>query len=75
MDNTILYRMSSGIAGAISRPQDLTVEPQTLDSTGICRAGLAGKFSAGKFVPIEAADTAAVVVRVSMFARTRQPRS
>ena len=65
MDNTILYRMSSGIAGAISRPQDLTVEPQTLDSTKAFAAyGLAGKFSAGKFVPIEAADTSAVVVGI-----------
>lgn len=65
MDNTILYRMSSGIAGAISRPQDLTVEPQTLDSTKAFTAyGLAGKISAGKFVPIEAADTAAVVVGI-----------
>lgn len=65
MDNTILYRMYSGIAGAISRPQDLTVEPQTLDSAKAFAAyGLAGKFSAGKFVPIEAADTAAVVVGI-----------
>lgn len=65
MDNTILYRMSSGIAGAISRPQDLTVEPQTLESAKAFAAyGLAGKFSAGKFVPIEAADTAAVVVGI-----------
>ena len=65
MDNTILYRMSSGIAGAISRPQDLTVESQTLDSAkAFASYGLAGKFSAGKFVPIEAADTAAVVVGI-----------
>lgn len=62
MDNTFLYRMPAGIAGAISRPQDLTVEPQTLDSAKVFAAyGLAGKFSAGKFVPVEAADTAAVV--------------
>jgi len=62
MDNTFLYRMPAGIAGAISRPQDLTVEPQTLDSAKAFAAyGLAGKFSAGKFVPIEADDTAAVV--------------
>ncbi len=27
MDNVFLYRMPVGIAGAISRPQDLTVEP------------------------------------------------
>ncbi|HKS34799.1 MAG TPA: hypothetical protein VJS14_13830 [Enterobacteriaceae bacterium] len=65
MDNTFLYRMPAGIAGAISRPQDLTVEPQTLDSAKAFAAyGLAGKFSAGKFVPIEAADTAAVVVGI-----------
>ncbi|EPQ1146735.1 hypothetical protein I5498_21815 [Citrobacter amalonaticus] len=65
MDNTFLYRMSAGIAGAISRPQDLTVEPQTLDSAKAFVAyGLAGKFSAGKFVPIEEADTAAVVVGI-----------
>ena len=65
MDNTFLYRMPAGIAGAISRPQDLTVEPQTLDSAKAFAAyGLAGKFSAGKFVPIEEADTAAVVVGI-----------
>lgn len=65
MDNTFLYRMPSGIAGAISRPQDLTVEPQTLDSAKAFPAyGLAGKFSAGKFVPIEAEDTAAVVTGI-----------
>lgn len=65
MDNTFLYRMPAGIAGAISRPQDLTVEPQTLDSAKAFAAyGLAGKLSAGKFVPIEAADTAAVVVGI-----------
>lgn len=65
MDNTFLYRMSAGIAGAISRPQDLTVEPQTLNSAkAFATYGLAGKFSAGKFVPIEAADTAAVVVGI-----------
>lgn len=65
MDNTFLYRMPAGIAGAISRPQDLTVEPQTLDSAKAFAAyGLAGKFSAGKFVPIEEADTAAVMVGI-----------
>lgn len=65
MDNTFLYRMPAGIAGAISRPQDLTVEPQTLDSAkAFATYGLAGKFSAGKFVPIEEADTAAVVVGI-----------
>lgn len=65
MDNTFLYRMPAGIAGAISRPQDLTVEPQHLDATKVFAAyGLAGKFSAGKFVPVEAGDTAAVMTGV-----------
>ena len=35
MSNALLYRMPVGIAGAISRPQDLTVEPVTLASTNI----------------------------------------
>ncbi|MDZ1263097.1 hypothetical protein WL070_29495, partial [Klebsiella pneumoniae] len=35
MGNTFLYRMPAGIAGAISRPQDLTVEPQLLDSSNL----------------------------------------
>jgi hypothetical protein len=48
MGNTFLYRMPAGIAGAISRPQDLTVEPQLLDSSNLFAAyGLGGKFSAG----------------------------
>jgi hypothetical protein len=44
MDNTFLYRMPAGIAGAISRPQDLTVEPQTAGQLQPFAAyGLAGK--------------------------------
>jgi len=68
MDNTILFRMPAGIAGAITRPQDLTVEPQMLDSAKVFPAyGLAGKISSGKFVPIEAAD--AVTVLAGIFVR------
>ncbi|WP_336818102.1 structural cement protein Gp24 [Cedecea sp. MMO-103] len=68
MGNTILYRMSAGIAGAISRSQDLTVEPQILDATKPFAAyGLGGKIVGGKFVPIEAAD--AVTVMVGIFVR------
>lgn len=68
MDNTLLYRMPAGIAGAISRPQDLTVEPQVLDSAKVFPAyGLAGKISAGKFVPIAAGD--AVTVLAGIFVR------
>ncbi len=63
MGNTFLYRMPAGIAGAISRPQDLTVEPQLLDSSNLFPAyGLGGKISSGKFVPIAASDTASGVV-------------
>ncbi len=55
MGNTFLYRMPAGISGAISRPQDLTVEPQLLDSSNLFPAyGLGGKISSGKFVPIAA---------------------
>lgn len=71
-----LKRMPAGIAGAISRPQDLTVEPVMLDSTNLFTAyGLAGKYSSGKFVPIVAADTAAVVagIFVRPYPTTSQP--
>lgn len=71
-----LKRMPAGIAGAISRPQDLTVEPVLLDSTNVFTAyGLAGKYSSGKFVPIVAADTAAVVAGIFIrpYPTTSQP--
>ncbi|EAA7538806.1 hypothetical protein ACFDWR_004906 [Salmonella enterica] len=68
MANTILYRMSSGIAGAVSRPQDLTVEPQVLDSTKPFAAyGVGGKIADGKFVPVEAGD--AVTLLAGIFVR------
>lgn len=65
MGNTILFRMSAGIAGAISRPHDLTVEPHVLDSTKPFPAyGLGGKITAGKFVPVEDGDTADVLAGI-----------
>lgn len=65
MSNTILYRMSSGIAGAVSRPQDLTVEPHILDATKPFPAyGLGGKIVGGKFVPVEAADPVTVLAGI-----------
>ncbi|GAB7197651.1 structural cement protein Gp24 [Dickeya oryzae] len=65
MANSFLYRMPAGIAGSISRPQDLTVETQLLDSTNLFSAyGLGGKISSGKFVPIAASDTAAVLAGI-----------
>lgn len=45
MNNVFLYRMPVGIAGAVSRPQDLTVEPVVLKSDNAFAAyGLAGKY-------------------------------
>lgn len=55
-----LYRMPVGIAGAISRPQDLTVEPVVLKSDNAFAAyGLAGKYDDdGFFVPLADGDQA-----------------
>jgi len=60
---SLLYRMPVGIAGAISRPQDLTTEPVILNSANTFSAyGLAGKDSAdGKFIPLAASDAATVI--------------
>lgn len=60
---SLLYRMPTGIAGAISRPQDLTTEPVILNSANTFSAyGLAGKDSAdGKFIPLAASDAATVI--------------
>jgi len=58
-----LYRMPVGIAGAISRPQDLTTEPVILNAANtFSQYGLAGKDSAdGKFIPLAASDAATVI--------------
>ncbi|MEI9692527.1 hypothetical protein V5074_05185 [Atlantibacter hermannii] len=60
---SLLYRMPVGIAGAISRPQDLTTEPVILNSANTFSAyGLAGKDSVdGKFIPLAASDAATVI--------------
>lgn len=60
MNNVFLYRMPVGIAGAVSRPQDLTVEPVVLKSGNAFAAyGLAGKYDDdGFFVPLADGDTA-----------------
>ncbi|VXD05822.1 conserved hypothetical protein [Enterobacterales bacterium 8AC] len=61
MGNTILLRMPVGIAGAISRPNDLTTEPVLLNSANAFPAyGLVGKRVGGLFVPLTAGDAAAV---------------
>lgn len=72
-----LYRMPVGIAGAISRPQDLTVEPVILKSANAFAAyGLAGKYDAdGFFVPLANGDTADKVkgIYVRPYPTTSQP--
>lgn len=72
-----LYRMPVGIAGAVSRPQDLTVEPVILKSSNAFPAyGLAGKYDAdGYFVPLADGDTADKVkgIYVRPYPTTSQP--
>lgn len=72
-----LYRMPVGIAGAISRPQDLTVEPVILKSDNAFAAyGLAGKYDAdGFFVPMAEGDTVDKVkgIYVRPYPTTSQP--
>ncbi|MFN1150353.1 hypothetical protein ACJ0RR_000641 [Serratia liquefaciens] len=69
--------MPVGIAGAISRPQDLTVEPVILKSSNAFPAyGLAGKYDAdGYFVPLADGDTADKVkgIYVRPYPTTSQP--
>ena len=62
-DNDVfLWRMPVGIAGSVTRPQVLTIEPVILDSTNLFSAyGLAGKYSAGKFVPLAGGETADLI--------------
>ncbi|MBN6415047.1 hypothetical protein JZL99_12950 [Escherichia coli] len=77
MNNVFLYRMPVGIAGAVSRPQDLTVEPVVLKSDNAFAAyGLAGKYDAdGFFVPLADGDTADKVkgIYVRPYPTTSQP--
>lgn len=62
MSNAILFRMPSGIPGDVSRPAQSTIETGLFDSTNPFSAyGLPGKIVNGKFVPLAASDTAAVV--------------
>lgn len=72
-----LYRMPVGIAGAISRPQDLTVEPVILKSAAAFPAyGLAGKLDTdGFFVPLVDGDTVDKVkgIYVRPYPTTSQP--
>lgn len=62
MGNAILYRMPSGVPGDISRRAQSVVEQVFLDPAKPFPAfGLPGKIAGGKFVPLEAGDTADVI--------------
>ncbi|MGO2306090.1 MAG: structural cement protein Gp24 [Providencia sp.] len=57
-----LYRMPVGIAGAISRYHDLTVEPVLLRSdNSFLSYGLVGKYEGDYFVPLAEGDKADVI--------------
>lgn len=57
-----LRRMPSGIPGDVTRKGVSIIEPVPLDPANrFSGFGLPGKISAGKFVPIAAADTASVI--------------
>lgn len=57
-----MYRMPAGIAGAVSRYHDLTVEPVLLKSdTAFPAYGLAGKYDGDYFVPLAEGDKADVI--------------
>lgn len=55
--NSYLTRMPIGIAGAITRPRESTIEPVMLDtSTPFPGYGLPGKYVNNKFVPLVDGD-------------------
>ncbi|KFC07535.1 putative bacteriophage protein [Trabulsiella guamensis ATCC 49490] len=57
-----LTRMPIGIAGAVTRPRDLTIEPVSLNTTAPFTAyGLPGKYVNDKFVPLANGDTIGLV--------------
>lgn len=60
--SSYLERMPMGIAGGVTRSQDLTIEPVTLDyKTPFSAYGQAGKYSNDKFVPLEDGDDIGLV--------------
>ncbi len=52
--SVIAYRMPFGVQGDITRASMATVEAQALGATAFVQYGIAGKVSAGKFIPISA---------------------
>ncbi|MBC8950244.1 hypothetical protein [Xenorhabdus sp. TS4] len=71
-----LTRMPLGIAGAISRLQDMTVEPVFLKSDNLFPAyGLVGKYDGEYFVPLAEGDTADKIqgIYVRVYPTTSMP--
>lgn len=63
MTNAILYRMASGIPGALNRIEHCTVVPEVFDATyPVTKYGLPVKIVSGEVRPIAAADTIASVM-------------
>lgn len=58
MSNAILYRMASGIQGAVSREDNNTIESVPYGSSAFPTYGVPYKYSSGTIVPIAANDTA-----------------
>lgn len=52
--SVIAYRMPFGVQGDISRPSTATAEAQAFGATAFSQYGIAGKTSAGKYIPITA---------------------
>lgn len=62
MSNAFLYRMPSGIPGAVSRQENQTIESVPFDSsTPFAGYGLFGKVASGKLQPVGSGDAATAV--------------
>lgn len=62
MSNAFLYRMPSGIPGAVSREENKTIESVPFDSAAaFVGYGLFGKIASGKLQPVGSGDAATAV--------------
>lgn len=60
--NAILYRMASGIPGAVSREENKTIESTPFGATAFPTYGVPVKRTAGLALPIGGGDVAAAVI-------------
>ncbi|MFJ7312528.1 hypothetical protein ACIQVE_07105 [Pseudomonas sp. NPDC098747] len=62
MSNSILYRMSAGIPGDVTRASQSTIEPVQLNASNPFSVfGVPGKIVGGKLVPLADGDAAGVI--------------